>query len=421
MKNTKVKAIIKSIISVVCFLVLLAVCTYYVDRTLKDKGNYLKYKEFYEEEEPFDVLFFGSSRMLNGVYPMELWDDFGLTTFNMAQHSEGTLVSYWQMKNAFHYNKPKVAVVDLTLLYDDKIMEHQEQERGYLHKSLDHMPLSKIKYDALKDVTEGIDIGEYLFPLAMYHNRWNDLEEIDVYLELPQRKGAEARVGITKMYEAEWEGRTVATSINTEMYRLDAMVELCEEEDVQLIFTLMPATGMSELEAMGEIYNYLELYAQEHNIPFLNFEKDKGVVNYTTDFYDNSHLNPNGAKKVTYAIGEFLMDNYEFAPKSAKTQAAWNQAWSDNLGAKLGEMILHDDHENLNFYLLLVNDNTFCFDIKMPDVSYIEAFGAEDMFAELKLTKEDIIFDSTEDAVVVTVYDEETGAYFHSAKFIPKK
>ena len=112
MKNTKTIITVKKIAGVLLFLVLLAVCTLYVMRTLKDKGNYLKYMDFYEEEESFDVLFFGSSRMLDGVYPMELWEEYGLTSYNMAQHSEGMRTSYWQMKNAFAHNTPKVVVVD---------------------------------------------------------------------------------------------------------------------------------------------------------------------------------------------------------------------------------------------------------------------------------------------------------------------
>lgn len=417
MKNTKMKAVAKSTLSVVLFLLLLAACTYVVDRTLKDKENYLKYSSFYEEEEPFDVLFFGSSRMLDGVYPMELWGQFGITSYNMAQHSEGTRISYWQMKNAFQYNVPKVAVVDVSLLQGGKIEEEDEEAKSYLHKSLDHMPLSKVKYDALRDITEGIEIGEYLFPLAMYHNRWNDLERSDIYLDLPVRKGAEARVSIEKINGVEWSSLRVSEEVDTEESRLDAMVALCEEMGVQLVLTLMPAVGMSATESVCEVMNYIEQYAAERGIPFLNFAKEDDIINYAVDFHDPSHLNPCGAKKVTGAIGAFLTENYEFSSKSQKTRDKWEQASEDYMGVKLGEMLIEADSGNLSYYLLLLKDKDFTVEIRMPDESYIEIYQLEDILAELQITEKDIVFDSAEDAAEVTVYRSQNGEYFHSARF----
>ena len=417
MKDTKVKVIIKSIVSVVLFLVLLAVCTYNVDRTLKDKGNFLKYESFYEEDEPFDVLFFGSSRMLDGVYPMELWDEFGLTSYNMAQHSEGIKVSYWQMKNAFQYNTPKVAVVDVSLLHGGKIEKQDEETLSYLHKSLDHMPISKVKYDAMKDITEGVEIGEYLFPLAMYHNRWNDLERNDIYVELPCRKGAEARVAIHPLVGVEWSSEEINEEVDTEDIRLDAMVALCEEKGVQLVLTLMPAVGMAATENVCTSVNYLEVYAKEHNIPFLNFAKEDDIINYSIDFHDPSHLNPCGAKKVTKAIGDFLTANYDFPAKTEKTKSTWQKFARDYMGVKLGEIIIEAEAENLNYYLLLLNDNDFRIEIKMPDASSIDTWKIQDILNELETKDTEIIFDDSMSDVEVTVYEKETGEYFHSARF----
>jgi len=52
---------------VVLFVAALVLCTVGVSALLKDKDNYLKYREFYEEEESFDVLFFGGSLSTRGL------------------------------------------------------------------------------------------------------------------------------------------------------------------------------------------------------------------------------------------------------------------------------------------------------------------------------------------------------------------
>lgn len=50
---------------------------------LKRKESDIRLSSFFEEEEDFDILFFGSSRVINSIYPMEIWRDFGLTSYNL--------------------------------------------------------------------------------------------------------------------------------------------------------------------------------------------------------------------------------------------------------------------------------------------------------------------------------------------------
>lgn len=415
MKNTKAK--IKSIIYMIMFLLLLALSTYYVMRTLKDKENYLKYVPFYEEKEQFDVLFFGSSRMLDGVHPMELWDEYGLTSYNMAQHSENTRISYWQMKNAFQQNKPKLAVVDLSLLHSSRVAWDNEEAKSYLHKSLDHMPFGRLKYDALMDLTEDVDVWEYLCPFAMYHNRWNDLDRNDFYLEMPCRKGAESRVAIEPLERVQWASEERAEVVDTTGTKLDAMIALCRENQVQLVFTCMPAVGVSGNGDMCRILNYIEAYAEEQGIPFLNFAKEDEGINYALDFHDASHLNPAGAKKITRKIGAFLTEHYSFDEKSDRTVTAWQQAKKDYLGAKLGELIIEQEAGNPSYYLMLLNDEDYTVEVKMRDASVIAQSGLEEVLAELGIYQEDVCIEPMENAMEITVTLKETGELFHSAVF----
>lgn len=386
MKSTKAYEVIKYGFKIIAFIFILAVCTHYVAMTLKDKGNYLKYEEFYQEEEAFDVLFFGSSRMLDGVHPMELWDEYGLTAYNMAQHSEGLRVSYWQMKNAFAHNKPKVAVVDVSLLHGGKINDTESDAKSYLHKSFDHIPFGRLKYEALLDTTEGVDLWEYLCPFSMYHNRWNELERMDFYMELPRRKGAESRVAIQELGTSEWSSQRISADVDTEDIRLDAIVNLCQENNVQLVLTCMPAILVRIDEDSCAKMNFIQSYADKCSIPFLNFAKDDSVINYATDFHDFSHLNPAGAKKVTNAVGAFLTEKYEFEPKSENTIKEWQQAYKDYLGAKLGELIIEANAQNYANYMLLLDDN-------------------------------DYVYETSEVTGEITVYLKETGEHFHTAQF----
>ena len=71
-----------------------------------------KFSDFYEQEENYDVLFIGSSHVLNGVFPMELWKDYGIVSYNLSGHGSRGAVNYWILKNALEYTTPKLVVID---------------------------------------------------------------------------------------------------------------------------------------------------------------------------------------------------------------------------------------------------------------------------------------------------------------------
>ena len=81
------------------------------------KSNEEKFADYYSlENKDHDVLFLGTSHMLNSIIPMELWDHFGLTSYNMAIRNGRIPTDYWILKNALHYSKPKVVVIDIAYL-----------------------------------------------------------------------------------------------------------------------------------------------------------------------------------------------------------------------------------------------------------------------------------------------------------------
>lgn len=404
----KGKSIVINCTKVICFLMVLILCTNYISGILKDKDNYLKYASFYSEKEQFDALFFGSSRMLDGIYPMELWEEFGITSYNMAQHSEDLIISYWQMKNAFEYNAPKIAVVDVSVFYLGKVQGDDDSAKSYLHKSLDHMPLTYWKYAALKDVTENVNIFEYLFPLTIYHNRWNELERNDFYKEPYGLKGAELRFGVEPLPNDGWCSDEIATDFDVSAVKMDAMIELCEEYDVQLIFSCMPSVYTSCDPNVASIMNYIEQYAKEEGVPFLNFAKDSDIINYSTDFADRAHLNPSGAGKVTCEIGKYLIENYALdGQKDTKTIDSWNQSLEIYKDIKLAKLQELEDADQLINYLMFLNDDDYYIEMEMYDLGYIQTKGIADLLSEIEIQPDDIQVGTTEGHVVITVYDRD--------------
>ena len=63
---------LKKILSSIMVVLLLMMCLYPCRRILERKSSRFKYDPFFSRAKDIDVLFMGSSHVINGIYPMEL-------------------------------------------------------------------------------------------------------------------------------------------------------------------------------------------------------------------------------------------------------------------------------------------------------------------------------------------------------------
>ena len=142
---------IKRVLAIAVSLGILAVILSFLTDLVVRKNSIKKYKDFFEEENDFDVLFLGSSHMLNGVYPMELWNDYGIVSYNLGGHSNEIATSYWVMEMALEYTDPELVVVDCYLLSHNY---KTSTKYSYVHLSMDAFPLSFTKIRAVFDLLD---------------------------------------------------------------------------------------------------------------------------------------------------------------------------------------------------------------------------------------------------------------------------
>lgn len=78
----KMKAWLIRIISVLAVIVTLMVGIYCSNKLLVNKWSHKQYDPFFENDQVFDVLFFGSSHVNYGVSPLDLYQNYGITSYN---------------------------------------------------------------------------------------------------------------------------------------------------------------------------------------------------------------------------------------------------------------------------------------------------------------------------------------------------
>lgn len=282
----------------------------YLTRLVEGKYSYVKNESFYAQDEDFDVLFFGTSHTIEGIFPMELWKDYGIVSYNLGHNTAAIPMSYWILKNALDHTSPKLAVLDCYALSSD-VMGAAGSE--LFHCIVDSMPFTMTTLKAIQD-TRPSDTPplEFYWNFALYHTRWNELTSNDFMPELLREKGAESYRNVeylgmdlpplidsSIMFEGETNG----------VIYLRKFIEECQNAGIEVLLTFCPC-GYAEDEATQKDANRAAQIAEEYGIEFLNFIHTD-VINATIDTRDMSHLNPSGGRKLTDYLGKYIMEHYD--------------------------------------------------------------------------------------------------------------
>ncbi len=355
---------ITGVIKVACFLVLLLVCFIGTTRLFQRKDSVIKYTDFFEQDADFDVLFFGSSHVVNGVFPMELWEDYGIVSYNCGGHGHQLATTYWHIQNILEHTTPQLIVMDIFGIHYDAKYSAAEQ----LHESFDIMPLNMTKYRAVQDLFDDPESEDYddrwayFWDFGVYHTRWNDLEEKDFNYEVNREKGAESRIDVAVPLEFTLVGtdKVYAEDSISQQY-LCKIIEDCQARGIDILLTHVPyPTDLGYQEAANMTYKV----AAKYNVPYIDFVQMNNVVEYTTDCYDvSSHLNPSGARKVTDYLGRYIKQNYDIPDRRQDAEYEhWHEDYADYVELKYENlkaqteldnylMLLHDENVNATIYI----------------------------------------------------------------------
>lgn len=360
------KRTFRNIISCIMAICLTVSMLKYMTDLMERKASDEKYQDFFDQKEDFDVLFFGTSHVLNGVYPMELWNDYGMVSYNFGGHSNQIATTYWVMKNALDYTTPDLVVIDCTSIAANT---KGTDIFSYLHLSLDAFPLSITKVRAVWDLLDDPGLDEMirngtaresdeprtkiglLWDYSVYHSRWNDIDEDDFEVSESREKGAESRIDVTpgalnKISPAcKFEGDSVGIDY---LYKT---INECQSRGIEvlLIYLPFPADEGRQMEA-NRVYDI----AAECKVNYINF-LDMDIVDYKTDCYDaDSHLNPSGARKVTEYLGRYITENYNIDDQRENEKyLSWFEDYEEYEELKRDNL---QEEESLLNYLMLLYD-----------------------------------------------------------------
>ena len=376
------KVVCKRIIKCILFLTILAMTAGALFHAFTpDDGNFVLPKDFFrKDKDRFDVLFLGTSKIKQGVYPMKLYEEYGISSYNLGTGDQTAALSYYLLRDVIERQHPSMVVLEVGMGDYESAYEGPED----VHYITDHMPFfAKTKFEMIHGVrnqTDGID--RFRVPWYEYHTRWTELTEADFVHE---KSGAAygswvlAQGRNTGYFApAQPDPSMVLPEVVTE--HLEKIVQLCEDTDTQLVFIVLPMFGPGLLPAylypdrLSEAYA-IERFAEEKGLPCLNYvDKTQALgLDCAVDTQDGMHLNVNGAEKFTTLLGEELRNlcdlpdrrnepGYEFIAKDYEEYLHYRTrrmlATDNQSGSYFARLIDTYDSENYLYLLTAAGDTT---------------------------------------------------------------
>lgn len=338
-------------------MALLLAMIFFLSRIVENKLSYTKYNEFYQYSDDYDVLFCGSSHMMNAALPMELWKKYGIKSYNIANGAETIPVSYHVINNALDHSSPKVIVLDVFYAYSDSILPEASKEQP--HQFFDMVPVSNNKKDAVFDILkDSQDRWNYLFDFSIYHSRWNELTREDFFPENENMGGARMVLESYSPRNTVFDPPELHEMARTPKTYLEKIKDLCDERNIHLICVVNPYAKWQENRLSNVDF---EKEMDELGIDFVDL-RDSDVVDIFADSADTMHVNICGERKLTDYYGSYLKETGINFDQIDPEDAAWNKRYQAYINTKAGFLSMCEDCSSL---LTDLNDPDFIYDIQM--------------------------------------------------------
>lgn len=293
---------------------------------MKPEDVTLVVRGFYEEKEnSLDVLFIGDSNIYCGVTPMKIWKDYGITSYNISSSEQKVWTSYYMLKEALKYQKPKLIVIDSYMMFCAS-----NSANALVRQALDNMKLDEVKLEAINDPIynlSSLDKLSYIFPIIEYHTRWNRLNENDFrriknnyknyckgYIMYKEKKYTGHRPD---------EAMDIVINDNSKKY-MEKIIELCKKNNIEILFTKIPTTEFW----VEEQHNAMVEYCKEKDFSFIDMNNNSDIqMDWINDTFDDGvHLNVYGSEKVSAYIGKYISENYKLENhKDDEKYSNWNE------------------------------------------------------------------------------------------------
>ncbi len=313
------------------FLAALAVTLYLVTSVLRVKSEHgINQNDgmYWQPPDSIDVVMMGTSHIHCNVNTGLLWEKFGIAAYDYSGAEQPLWMTYYYLKELYKYQSPKMVVLDLYAPARFK----EDYQYDWIAENIYGMKFSLNKLCMLAVSVEPKELHQYFPSFAVYHSRYDNLEDQDFENFFWNMKDKAAFKGYTPYWGQNpqsrptvSEGRDDGLTPKSEKY-LKKIISYVRRKGSRLVLIAAPYVVTGE---DMRTFNRIEKIAKEEGLLFINYnhEYDKMGLDFENDFHDASHLNYWGSCKFTQYLGEFLASCEEIPDR--RGQEGYG-SWEDN-------------------------------------------------------------------------------------------
>lgn len=244
-----------------------------------------------EPENTLDIIFMGDSESYSGFSPLQIWAEYGHTSYVCGTTAQRLCDTYALLQHTFEKQTPKLIVLEANCLF---------REAGITKKTDD----------------KSLTLAAEYFPIFQYHSRWKayiptSLSTKKQVLTERKMKGFRLRktvIPYTGTLPYMKESGDIKEVEELAQEYLKKIHTLCEENNAELILVSVPSAKNWNYAK----HNGVQKLAEENRLKYLDLNLAEEIeIDWKTDTKDGGdHLNFDGAKKVTKYIGKYFSEQF---------------------------------------------------------------------------------------------------------------
>ncbi len=379
MIKTKMKIIIKVLVLLLTIVIIFGCVNEIVQPKWTEYDSYNTASGLYEEpENSIEVLFLGTSVVVNGFIPIQLYEDYGICAYNLGTGLQPVLASYYWLLEAYSLHSETLN----TVVFDASALRYTPEDYAY-RRALDTMHFSSIKFSAILDYTDTFsDTLAGLIPVLQYHDRWEELSISDFmwtmsdtssysrgynYTTSKYIDNVEEYTDISVPSYGTIDNENEAQLNEESEYYLKQMIDFCKENNITFVLTKTPIIdGWT-----SEIHNAIQAIADAYDIDFIDFNFSPYIeeidYNHAIDSADGNHLNYYGAVKLTDWWGQYLSNECEIADVRKSEKYSFLEDELEDYDRTIIMARLSETEDPTDYLSCLLEENNYMIFISVKD------------------------------------------------------
>ena len=258
-----------------------------------------------EPENSIDVLFLGDSVTYAAVSPMEMYKEYGITSYVCASNAQTLSMTEMTLKQVLEKQHPKIVALEAYSIH---------------RKVLFNFSL--------------ISRAENLLSITKFHNRWKIVGNIPAldFLNSTVTDDNKGYRYFTKSvpvinpnnYDNPTDEITHVPAANEKVFK--EILDFCNENGTQLLLFNVPHMRLWNYEK----HNGIRELAEKYGVAYIdmNIMDDDIGIDWSKETMDmGDHLNYSGAVKTSIYIGKYLKTNYYLDDhRKDGNYSQWNKA-----------------------------------------------------------------------------------------------